>query len=173
MVPFSDTVTYMMFISSIILYIQYRRGLWKPAMNDLDIRVEGHVLTDEEFFQLCDYFYSCLQKKLKKKHSKNYELKQQLCTASNIVGDPFSKRSPAQASFRRDLRIACEAAGIGKCSLLLSEDHRFLDVVVFSDIVRRKLKTCMLRMLGIDFQLHVQALGCCSIGVNSSNIATL
>ena len=128
-------------------------------MNDLDIRVEGHVLTDEDFFQFCDYFYSCLQKKLKKeKYSKNYELKQQLCTASNIVGDPFSKRSPAQASFRRDLRIACEAAGIGKCSLLLSEDHRFLDVVIFSDIVRRKLKTCRLRMLGIDFQLHVQAL---------------
>lgn len=124
-------------------------------MNDLDIRVEGHVLTDEDFFQFCDYFHSCLQKKLKK-HSKNYELKQQLCTASNIVGDPFSKRSPAQASFRRDSRIACEAAGIGKCLLLLSEDHRFLDVVIFSHIVRRKLKTCMLRMLGIDFQLHVQ-----------------
>jgi hypothetical protein len=92
------------------------------------------------------------------KHSGNYQLKQQLCTASNIVGDPFSKRSPAQASFRRDLRIACEAAGIGKCSLLLSEDHRFLDVVVFADPIRKKLKTCMLRMLGIDFQLHVQAL---------------
>ena len=38
-----------MFISCVILYIQYKRGLWKPAMIDLDIRDEGHVLTDEDF----------------------------------------------------------------------------------------------------------------------------
>ena len=53
------------------MYIQYRHGLWKAALVDLDIWV-GHVLVNEEFFEFCDYFYSCLQKKLmKEKNSKN------------------------------------------------------------------------------------------------------
>ena len=60
----------------------------------------------------------------------DFNIKRQLCIASNNIGDPGSKRSPGQASFRRDLRLITEAAGVGKCSLVLSEDHRFMDAII-------------------------------------------
>ena len=78
--------------------------------------------------------------------------------ASNNLGDPKSKRSPGQASFRQDLRIISEAAGIGRCRLVLSEDHRFLDSIVEKKVVRKKLKYSILRMLGVEFAVHVQPL---------------
>ena len=77
--------------------------------------------SDEEFADFCT-FYEYLQKK---RRGNDFNTKRHLCIASNNVGDPDSKRSPGQASFFRDLRIIAEAAGIGKCQLILSEDHRF------------------------------------------------
>ena len=38
------------------------------------MQIEGHVFTDEVFFEFCDYYYVCLQKKLKKeKYTKNHD----------------------------------------------------------------------------------------------------
>ena len=85
-------------------------------------------------------------------------MKRQLCIASNNIGDPDSKRSAAQASFRRDLRIISEAAGIGTCRLILSEDRRFLDSIISPEPVRRKFRQCILAHLGIEFKVHVKAL---------------
>ena len=74
------------------------------------------------------------------------------------MGDPDTKRSPGQASFRRDLRIIAEAAGIGKCQLILSEDHRFLDSIVAPQVVRRKFRQSVRAKLGVSFSVHVQSL---------------
>ena len=99
--------------------------------------------------------YSTLQKKLgsiksekiltKDRHVKE-ELNiqtQQLSIASTLLGDPNSKRSSAQASFKRDLRILCESAGVGNCCLVLSDDCRLLDAIMNATTVRNKFKSCM------------------------------
>ena len=101
-----------------------------------------------------------LQKRLKreKKKGNDFNIKRQLCIASNNVGDPDSKRSPRQASFRRDLRIITEAAGIGKCQLILSEDRRFLDSIIAPQVVRRKFRQSVRAQLGVSFNVHVQSL---------------
>ena len=75
-----------------------------------------------------------------------------------IIGDPESRQSPGLASFRRDLRLIAEAAGIGKCSLVLSEDHRFMDAIIQPQVVRRKFKQCVKAKLGVNFNVHVQSL---------------
>ena len=49
-----------------------------------------------------------------KKGGNDFEIKRRLFIASNNLGDPESKYSPGQASFRKDLHIIAEAAGIGK-----------------------------------------------------------
>ena len=68
----------------------------------------------------------------------------------NSIGDPESRRSPGQASFRRDLRLIAEAAGIGKCSLVLSEDYRFMDASIGPKVaLRKKLKQCVKAKLGV------------------------
>ena len=61
---------------------------------------------------------------------------QQLSIATTLLGDPNSKRSSAQASFRRDLKIICESAGVGNCCLVLSDDCRFLDAVMNAEFLR-------------------------------------
>ena len=100
--------------------IQYRHGLWKPALESMDVRTEGYVFTDNEMLEFYNHFYAVLQKKLasvkaERETVKDMHLKdelteqcQHICIASNILGDPNSKRTPAQASFRRDLCIVCE-----------------------------------------------------------------
>ena len=89
-------------------------------MVDLNLRTEGYIFSDEEFTDFCSYFYKSLQKRLvkEKRRGNDFNVKRQLCIASNIIGDLDSKRSPTQASLRKDLKIITEAAGI------LSEDQR-------------------------------------------------
>ena len=58
---------------------------------------------------------------------------------SNILGDAFVERlSPAQASFRRDLKLVLEAAqaGVKGVKLVLSDDSRFIDTVILCHTVR-------------------------------------
>ena len=129
------------------------------AITDLNLRTEGYVFSDEEFASFCSYFYQSLQKRLTVEKGRNdFNIKRQLCIASNNISDPESKRSLGQASFRRDLRLITEAAGVGKCSLVLSEDHRFMDAIIGPDIVRRKFKQCVQIKLGVAFNVHVQSL---------------
>ena len=45
---------------------------------------------------------------------------------SNILGDSLEERlSPSQSSFRRDLKLVLEAAGVQGVKLLISDDSRF------------------------------------------------
>ena len=143
-----------------VLYIQYRRGLWPSAINDMNLRTEGYVFSDLEFANFCSYFYYSLQRRLsaEKGGRNHFDTKRYLCIASNNIGDPDSKRSPGQASFRRDLWLIAEAAGIGKCSLVLTQDHRFMDAIIEPDVVRRKFKQCVKTRLGVDFNVHVRSL---------------
>ena len=149
--------------------IQYRRHLWKVAMENVDLRCEGFVFTDDEMLVFYDHFYSALQKKLASlksaKTSADRHIRddlniqtQQLSIAMTLLGDPSSKRSTAQASFRRDLRIVCESAGVGNCCLVLSDDCRFLDAVVNAELVHKKFKTCVRKSLGVHFKAQVKPL---------------
>ena len=95
---------------------------------------------------------------MEKNGRNDFNIKRHLCIASNNIGDPQSKQSPGQASFHRDLRLIAEAAGIGKCSLVLSEDHRFMDAIIGPEVVRRKFKQCVKIKLGVTFNVHVQSL---------------
>ena len=125
------------------------------------MQTEGYVFTDKEVQDFYDYFYQSLQKKLadlKKQRELASELMQQLCITSNILGDPNSKRSPAQSSFRRDLKIIMEGAGVGNCCLIVSDDCRLLDTVMKPPVVREKFFTCMKKILGIEFAIHVKYL---------------
>lgn len=118
------------------------------------------MFSDSEFANFCSYFYYSLQKRLtaEKTGLNDFDTKRYLCIASNNIGDPESKRSPGQASFHRDLRLITEAAGIGKCSLVLSEDRRFMDAIIEPEVVRRKFKQCVKAKLGVYFNVHVQSL---------------
>ena len=51
-------------LTSPVIYIQYRRGLWKLAISDLNLRTERYMFSDSEFASFCSYFYYSLQKRL-------------------------------------------------------------------------------------------------------------
>lgn len=80
------------------------------------------------------------------------EEKQELSTCSKILGgNPGEAVSRSQSSFRRDLRLMCEAAGIAGCHLFLSDDCRFIDTIA---------KRCCQLTLGISpFDVHIKAIG--------------
>ena len=92
-----------------------------------------------------------------KSASKNKEpqLAKELYIATNILGSPNEKRSAPQA---RDLRIICEAVGVGGSCLILSDDSRFLDTIMNSDTIRQKFKVSMKNVLGVIYNVQVKAL---------------
>ena len=52
--------------------------------------------------------------------------KYEINICSNIMGDSLEERlSPSQTSFRRDLKLLLEAAGVQGVKLLISDDSRF------------------------------------------------
>ena len=50
--------------TTVSFLIQYRHGLWRPALDSMDIRTEGYVFTDNEMVEFYNHFYATLQKKL-------------------------------------------------------------------------------------------------------------
>lgn len=67
-----------------------------------------------------------------------------------------------QASFRRDLKLVLEAAGVKGVKLVLSDDSRFIDTVILSHPVRkaRSLQAMCQRYLGdLPFPLACQRVG--------------
>ena len=90
-----------------------------------------------------------------KSASKNKEpqLAKELCIATNILGSPNEKRSAPQA---RDLRIICEAVGVGGSCLILSDDSRLLATIMNSDTIRQKVS--MKNVLGVTYNVQVKSL---------------
>ena len=121
----------------------------------MDIRNKGYVFTDDEMFKFYNHFYAALQKKLASVKAEESSIKdnhlrdelteqcQHLCVASNILGDPDSRRSPVQASFRRHLCIICEGAGVDNCCLIMFDDCCFLDAIVGSNMVKVLYEKCI------------------------------
>ena len=63
--------------------------------------------------------------------------------------------SSAQASFRRDLKLVLEEAGVKGAKLLVADDSRFIDTVILSHTVRKVFEKCARDILGIyNFPLH-------------------
>ena len=106
------------------------------------------------------FFHDYLQKKLKDRSLSSSE-KYEVCVCSNILGNSFLERlSTAQSSFRRDLRLVLEAAGVKGAQLVISDDSRFINTVIRSNTVRRIFKTGARDSLGISpFPLHIKAVG--------------
>ena len=72
----------------------------------LDVNLcTGYYFSDEEFAGFCNFFFpkanSETKKKKKEKEREMTNIKRQLCTASNNVGDLESKQSSGQASTNR------------------------------------------------------------------------
>ena len=111
----------------------------------------------ENFYK---FFHEYLQTKLKDAKLSRKE-KYEVCICSNILGNSMVERlSNSQSSFRRDLKLVCEAAGVRGSKLFISDDSRFIDTVIVSNIVRRIFKKCARNVLGISpFGLHVKAIG--------------
>ena len=87
--------------------------------------------------------------------------KYEVCICSNILGDSFVNLfSTAQSSFRRDLKLVLESAGVKGVKLILSDDFRFIDTVTSSHTVRMVFKECARDILGIyPFRLHIKGVG--------------
>ena len=107
------------------------------------------------------FFYQYLQKKKLKDPGLSSDEKYELCMYSNNLGNSSVARLSAnQASFRRDLQLVCEAAGIGGSQFFVSDDCKFIDIVIVSSTVRRIFKKCARDTLGVaPFGLHVKAIG--------------
>ena len=106
------------------------------------------------------FFQDYLQTKLKDRSLSSTE-KYEVCICSNILGRSFTERlSTAQSSFRRDLKLVLEAAGVKGAQLVISDDSRFINTVIRSNTVRRVFKRCARDILGISpFPLHIKAVG--------------
>ena len=132
-------------------------------MEELQLRPEGHTFVDDELEEFFTYFYTCLQYRLKRVRGKQPKLARELSEASTILGKPrsLSKTSASSTNFRNDLKIVCEAAGIGGCSVVLSDDSRFIDTVIESEEVKKCFKKAVRSVLNIKFSVRVVPL--CSV----------
>ena len=130
------------------------------ALRESNIQTGGYLFTDKEMANFYAYFHDYLQQKLKNR-TLPYNVKCEVCICSNILGDSSVERlSTAQSSFRRDLKLVCEAAGVSGSQLFISDDSRFINTVIVSRTVRRIFKKCAKNILGIHpFPLHVKAIG--------------
>ena len=61
-----------------------------------------------------------------------------MCGIKQSRGSEKQKESRSGIISPRPADNISEAAGIGRCRLVLSEDHRFLDSIVEKKVVRKK-----------------------------------
>jgi hypothetical protein len=120
--------------------------------------VEGYIFEDKDLDQFYDKFYFKLQKKLGKVKGVDPQSASELSQASTILGRPDCKRSVHYTVFRNDLQITCEAAGVGNCSLVLSDDSRFIQTVIESYVVKKCFRKALKTTLQIEFNLQVELL---------------
>ena len=81
-----------------------------------------------------------------------------LSEASTIIGQPGDIVSKNCTNFRRDLRIVCEAAGVGGCKVVLSNDSRFIETVIKHQTVYKCFKKAVEGALNIVFKVRVVSL---------------
>ena len=129
-------------------------------MVDSHLKVGGYTFSDNDLDNFYGYFRTYLQQKLRNPTLSSC-VKHEVNICSNILGDSIVQQlSPAQSSFRRDLKLVCEAAGVRGSRLFISDDPRFIETVIDSKTVRRIFKKCAKNILGIHpFPLHVKAIG--------------
>ena len=84
------------------------------------MKTAGYIFTDDEMTNFYLFFHDYLQKKLEDRSFSSTE-KYEVCICSNILGNSFIERlSTAQSSFRRDLKLVLEAAGVKGAKLSLT-----------------------------------------------------
>ena len=118
-------------------------------MVDSHMKVGGYTFSDNDLDNFYCYFRVYLQQKLKNpKLSSCVKCEVNIC--SNILGDSLVQRlSPAQSSFRRDLKLVCEAAGVRGPDCLSRMTPDLLTLFIDSKTAKN--------ILGIH--LHVKAIG--------------
>ena len=77
---------------------------------------------------------------------------------STIIGRPGDIVSKNCSNFRRDLRIVCEAAGVGGCKVVFFNDSRFIEIVIKHQTVYNCFKKAVEGALNIVFEVQVVAL---------------
>ena len=69
----------------------------------------------------------------------------------------MKRLSIAQSSFRRNLKLVLESAGVKVVKLVLLDDSRFTDTVISSHTVCKVFKKCARGILGMyPFPLHIK-----------------
>ena len=106
------------------------------------------------------HFHDYLQTKIKDR-SLTRSQKHEVCICSNILGDFFVKHlSIAQSSFRRNLKLVLESAGVKGVKLVHSDDSRFINTIISSHTIRKVFKKCARDILGMyPFPLHIKGVG--------------
>ena len=110
-------------------------------MKELDVKVGGYVFTDDEIQSFFAYLKTLLQHHMTKLPQGSVE-KYELSICNTTLGKPGEgeRTSIPQSSFRRDLTIVCECAGVTGSQLFVSNDQRFLNTVAHSNVVRGLFK---------------------------------
>ena len=115
----------------------------------------GAAYTDKELGDFFNYLrvYGILQDGVVQyRYYTNCDICSAFLKASNHVGAPTDKRSPQQASFRRDLTIICEAATVTNALVVLTDD-RFIQNMIKHQPVYHCLIKAIERVLNLKFTL--------------------
>ena len=118
----------------------------------------GAVYSDRELSDFFDYLYGLLQNGVIQHRYINREICSVFSKASDHVGAPTSKRSPQQASFRRDLTMICEAAAVANAHVVLTDDQRFIQNMIKYEPVYHTLVKAIERVFNIQFTLYIRPL---------------
>ena len=101
------------------------RQVWEKVLREeLDLKVGGHVFSEEELQKYFSYLKTLLQHSMKEWPQGSKE-KYELNICSTTLGKPGEgeRTSFAQCSFQRDLTLICESAGVTGSQLFVSNDQ--------------------------------------------------
>ena len=136
--------------------MQYEKGLWPYVLKNNGIKCTGHSFTDKEVEDFCSLLYKKMQDELVEVRHNRPSCARELSSASSSLGRPGEKRSLPCINFRRDLRIVLEAAGSRGGKLVLSDDTRFIETVIQSEVVFNCFKRAAKEALGIKFKIRAR-----------------
>ena len=154
---FSDPVTYA--ASKLIKYlhlVQYNTHLWTNDQIKKFFTLRGRIFNIKhlnKFFK--KLYFACQKKALYYQEKKQGMLKFKFQAAADSVGYNHLCLTSAQVNTRRDITIMFESAYVPNVKLLMTDDHRFLDLVAEEGDVRELFWATALEAFCIDLTLKV------------------